>query len=210
MHTSLVTLQLQRLSSVLFQLRRLPEVCSFIWVVSRIYMSRATLQSRVTHMNENMLHSNCSYHLRSARLNQYAHKSCHTPTATTTWALSYFNLDYYLRSAHSYESCHVYTWVLLHSTCNYLPRPHANEGNPICDMIDPYVWHDSSICVTWLINTCDMSCVTLRLQLPPKTPCEWRKTYVWHDSFICVTWPINICDMRIVTTIQVQLWGGYD
>jgi len=34
-----------------------------------------------------------------------------------------------------------------------------------------YVWHDSFICVTWLIHMCDMT-----------------HSYVWHDSFICVTW----------------------
>jgi len=33
------------------------------------------------------------------------------------------------------------------------------------------VWHDSFICVTWLIHMCDMT-----------------HSYVWHDSFICVTW----------------------
>jgi len=37
------------------------------------------------------------------------------------------------------------------------------------------VWHDSFICVTWLIHMCDM------------TP-----SYVWHDSFICVTWLLHI------------------
>jgi len=41
-----------------------------------------------------------------------------------------------------------------------------------------YVWHDSLICVTWLIHMCHMT-----------------HTYVWHDSFICVTWLIHICDM---------------
>jgi len=40
------------------------------------------------------------------------------------------------------------------------------------------VWHDSFICVTWLIHMCDMT-----------------HSYVWHDSFICVTWLIHISDM---------------
>ena len=34
-----------------------------------------------------------------------------------------------------------------------------------------YVWHDSFVCVTRLIYTCDMT-----------------YSYVGHDSFICVTW----------------------
>jgi len=41
----------------------------------------------------------------------------------------------------------------------------------MCDMTHSYVWHDSFICVTWLIHMCDMT-----------------HSYVWHDSFICVTW----------------------
>jgi len=39
------------------------------------------------------------------------------------------------------------------------------------------VWHDSVICVTWLIHMCDMT-----------------HSYVWRDSFICVTWHIHMCD----------------
>jgi len=41
-------------------------------------------------------------------------------------------------------------------------------------MTHSYVWHDSFICVTWLIHMCDMT-----------------HSYVWHDSFICVTWLIH-------------------
>jgi len=40
------------------------------------------------------------------------------------------------------------------------------------------VWHDSFICVTWLIHMCGMT-----------------HSYVWHDSFTCVTWLIHMCDM---------------
>jgi len=38
----------------------------------------------------------------------------------------------------------------------------------MCDMTHPYVWHDSSICVTWLSNMCDMT-----------------HPYAWHDSRLC-------------------------
>ena len=38
----------------------------------------------------------------------------------------------------------------------------------MCDMTHSYVWHDSFICVTWLIHMCDMT-----------------HSYVWHNSFIC-------------------------
>ena len=44
--------------------------------------------------------------------------------------------------------------------------------------IPSYVWHDSFICVTWIIHACDMT-----------------HSYVWHDSFICVPWLIRMCDM---------------
>ena len=46
-----------------------------------------------------------------------------------------------------------------------------------CDMTHSYVWHDSFICVTWLIHLCDMT-----------------HSYVWHGSFICVAWLIHTCD----------------
>jgi len=45
-------------------------------------------------------------------------------------------------------------------------------------MAHPYVWHDSLICVTWLIHMCDMT-----------------HSYVWRDSFICVTWLIHTCNV---------------
>jgi len=53
----------------------------------------------------------------------------------------------------------------------------------MCDMTHSYVWHDSFICVTWLL----FECVTCLI-------------HAWHDSFIrdsviCVTWLIHICDM---------------
>ena len=45
-----------------------------------------------------------------------------------------------------------------------------------------YVFHDSSIWLTWLIHMCDMT-----------------HSYVWHDSFIWVTWLIDtsVCDTRL-------------
>ena len=45
------------------------------------------------------------------------------------------------------------------------------------------MWHDSFICVTWLIHMCDMTHSYV-----------WHDSfiYVWHDSFICVTWLIHI------------------
>jgi len=84
----------------------------------------------------------------------------------------------------------------------------------MCDMTHSYVWHDSFICVTWLIHMCDMThssvwhdsfiCVTwLHLLLSRRTwPATWlihmcdiTHAYVWHHSFICVTWLIRMCGM---------------
>jgi len=63
-----------------------------------------------------------------------------------------------------------------------------------------HVWHDSFICVTWLIHMCDMTHlyvwhdpfirVTWLVHM-----CDMTHSYVWHDSFIRVTWLIHMCDM---------------
>ena len=48
----------------------------------------------------------------------------------------------------------------------------------ICDTTYLYLWHDSFVCVTWLVHMCDMN-----------------HLYAWHNSFICVTWLIWKWDM---------------
>jgi len=70
----------------------------------------------------------------------------------------------------------------------------------MCDLTHSCVWHDSFICVTWLICTCDMThsyvwydsfiCVTGLIHT-----CDMTHSYVWHNSFICVTWLAHMCDM---------------
>ena len=65
---------------------------------------------------------------------------------------------------------HLYVWHDSFVCVTWLIR--------MCDMTHSYVWHDSFICVTWLIRMCDMT-----------------HSYVWHDSFIRVTWLIRMCDM---------------
>ena len=60
----------------------------------------------------------------------------------------------------------------------------------ICDMTHWYVWHDSFICATRLIDMCDMT--------------HW---YASHDSLIRVTWLIDMCDMtRAYATWLIHLW----
>jgi len=54
----------------------------------------------------------------------------------------------------------------------------------VCGLIHD-VWHDSSICVTWLIHMFDVMTHSDVAQLIRD---------VWHDTFICVTWLICMCD----------------
>jgi len=61
----------------------------------------------------------------------------------------------------------------------------------MCDMTHSYVWHDSFICVTWLIHACDMTC-WFECSLRARLGCI---LYVWRESFICVTWFTHMCDM---------------
>ena len=67
-------------------------------------------------------------------------------------------------------------------------------------MTHPFGWHDSFICVTWLIHTCDITnayvrhdsfiCVTWLIQM-----CDMTHSYMWLDLFICVTCLIHMCDV---------------
>jgi len=62
-------------------------------------------------------------------------------------------------------------------------------------MTHPNVWHDSSICVTWLIHKCGMT-----------------HPYVWHDSYISVTWLwlIHMCDICVISLITCVYTYGWD
>jgi len=52
------------------------------------------------------------------------------------------------------------------------------------DMTRPYVWHDSSIRLTWLILMCAMTytCVIWLIHLY-----HMSHSHVWHDATICVS-----------------------
>jgi len=73
---------------------------------------------------------------------------------------------------HSYVKIHL-TWILLH----YLIRGALIH---MCICVT-YVWHDSFVCLTWLIHRGDMT-----------------HSHVRHDSFICETWLIDMCDTMII------------
>jgi len=59
----------------------------------------------------------------------------------------------------------------------------------MCDMIHLFMWHDSFICVTWLIHMCDRT-----------------HLYVWQDSFICVTWLIHMYDIYMCDRTHSYVW----
>jgi len=74
--------------------------------------------------------------------------------------------------------CFRFVWASLRREGYWIPTKTCNSGRlhnhyQICDMTHSYVWHDSFICVTWLIHIWDMT-----------------YSYTWHDSFIYVTWLI--------------------
>ena len=78
------------------------------------------------------------------------------------------------------------------------------------DMTDSYVWHDSSMCVIWLVHMCDMThphmCDLTRLihiyvTRHESSTCVRHdsSTYVWHDSSTQVWQDACICvDMQSV------------
>ena len=66
----------------------------------------------------------------------------------------------------------------------------------MCDITDAYVWHDSCICVTWLMHMCDMP------PLPPTEACIHRYESVRHT--LCINphesaWHISDVYAHIVT-----------
>ena len=88
----------------------------------------------------------------------------------------------------------------------------------LCDMTHPYVWHDSSICVTrpFICPMWTVDCIYVYMQhicmyihtfkyvhvciyihiihLQSTTSCSWPDVHELHDSSICVTWLIHMCD----------------
>ena len=73
----------------------------------------------------------------------------------------------------------------------------------MCDMTHSYVWHDSIICVTWLIHMCDM---THSYVWHGKFTCQ---IHVWHGSFTCVTWQIHVWHGSFTcATCQIHVWHG--
>ena len=85
---------------------------------------------------------------------------------------------------HMCKMTHSYVCDMTHTRCIQM-GPISLYINTIALSRHSYVWHDSFVCVTWLIPMCDMT----------HSMCDMTHSYVWHDSFICVNWLIHICDM---------------
>jgi len=68
----------------------------------------------------------------------------------------------------------------------------------ICNMTRPYVWHDSSICETWLIHTLLLCTHVLHSSIHSFIHssmctsnlfiCDMTQTYVWQDWCICLAY----------------------
>ena len=90
-----------------------------------------------------------------------------------------FRFKFYKKVTH-YDSfvcdtTHSYVIRLIHRRA-----PKAGYSPFTGDVTHLHVWHDSFICVTWLIYICVMP-----------------HSHVWRDSFICVTGLIHMCDRTL-------------
>jgi len=85
----------------------------------------------------------------------------------------------------------------------------------MCDMTHSYVWHDSFICVTWCIHMCDMLCSHVRYEpfirvTWPIHMFDFSHSYAWRVWFMCVTWRIHMCDMphHMCGMMHSHVWHG--
>jgi len=114
---------------------------------------------------------------------------------------------------HTWDMTHWYVchaWLIcaawLVDTRDMTPMHVSRDSFSLCDMTQSYmgrvdmcaitrryVWYDSLVRVTWLLCTCDMTCLIYIV---------WRdsimhvtRRYVRHNSLICVTWLVDTRDM---------------
>ena len=87
--------------------------------------------------------------------------------------------DSYTHVVYAYDSAYLKIFIWLFFWHNF---------SHVYSVTHSYVWHDSSMCVIWLIHACGMT-----------------HPYVWYDSFMCVPWNIRICS----TTYPCMLYMGW-
>ena len=128
---------------------------------------------------------------------------------------------------HMNESCHTHEWVTSHI---WMSRPVVYVTHHIncmycvtyitdifhictawlmnmCDMTHSYEWHDSFICVTWLIHVWHNSVIHVTWIIHT---CDVIHSYEWHNSFTVVTLLIHGCDMTHSYVCQVDAHTACD
>jgi len=141
----------------------------------------------------------------------------HDPLMTHSTYVWHRPTTYVWYDLHIFDMTHIF--VIWRTHMHYMAHSHAPHvihmhhtsfacTTPLpaymCDVTHWYMWHDSSLCATWLILMCDMThshmqCNTLCLcdRYCAGTwlihMCDMTRAYVWHDSFWCVTRRIDIC-----------------
>jgi len=83
--------------------------------------------------------------------------------------------------------CYSFThWHVWHRKDSFMR--HACQVIHLCDMTHSSVWHDSFICVPWLIHMCAMTWLDTHASWMRHEACvTWlRIKCVWHDSLACV------------------------
>jgi len=111
----------------------------------------------------------------------------HDSFLCVTWLIPTCDMTRQAESPHEHPTSRL-NWLI--------PARHLSTW----DMPHSFAWHDSSLCVTWLVSMWNM---TRRAESPHKYPTSrltWRisthhvsmwdmtHSYVWHDSFLRVTW----------------------
>ena len=139
------------------------------------------------------------------------------------------------------SSCHTYGGVMCHEThithksiwinkssvnpkstsiqsskpCTVLQYPSRKADFIQLDFTHTHVWHDSCICMTWLIHTCKMTHSYVRLdstRLHSYTCVTWimTRSYVWQEGFDArkERWMslIHVCDMIQLDFTHTHVW----
>jgi len=78
-----------------------------------------------------------------------------------------------------------------------------SNGPTVTRKLQTRRWHDSCVCATCLIRTCDMTHLRVRHDWFVRVAwlmcmCDMTHSYVWHDSFVCATWLIRTRGMTHV------------
>jgi len=71
-----------------------------------------------------------------------------------------------------------------------MTQQNSRHASRVC--VTCSVWHDSFICVTWLIHLCDLAHWHVLYSVPDGlyySVCDTTHSYLWHGAFVCATWP---------------------